>query len=93
MLLGSKRAIKPPLQPSESSVLRVTTPNEAHILCLWACLCHVKRGQRRRGHRLQHQQEETERSHHTVAEDRDLTVGGFTSTCGSAPLAASASQK
>lgn len=36
MLLGSKRAIKPPLQPWESSVLRVTTPNEAHILCLWA---------------------------------------------------------
>lgn len=36
MLLGAKRAIKPPLQPWESSVLRVTIPNEAHILCLWA---------------------------------------------------------
>lgn len=51
----------------------------------------------RRGHRLQHQQEETERSHHTAAEDWGLTVGGFTSTCGSAPLAAplaaSAAQK
>lgn len=35
----------------------------------------------RRGHGLQHQQEETERSHHTAAEDWGLTVGGFTSTC------------